>query len=60
MTHVRPASTGEMVSSKSLPYRHMPASSRRLSLAPSPMSWTSGNDAIFWVTATASFGGMEI
>ena len=38
INHVRPASTGDVFSSMSFPYRHKPASKRRLSRAPRPAS----------------------
>lgn len=60
ITQLRPASTGETLSSKSCPYRHMPASSLKLSLAPRPMSCTSGWAAMRSVIDAADEGGMEI
>ena len=45
MVQVSAASMGVMVSSRSLPYRHSPASSRSESRAPSPEGFTSGCDS---------------
>src|ERR1700761_125895 len=56
MTQVRPASTGLVSSSRSLPYRHIPASRRRLSRAPRPVSWT-GDFPSSSATSTVWDGG---
>jgi len=60
ITQLRPASTGLTLSSRSWPYRHMPASRRKLSRAPRPMAIVAGLAMICSVTETASLGGMEI
>lgn len=51
-----------MCCSISFPYRHKPASRRRLSLAPSPVSLTFSSDfsKIALVKSTAFCDGMEI
>lgn len=59
MTQLRPASTGLMLSSRSWPYRHMPASRRKLSRAPRPIAIVAGLAMICSVTDTASLGGIE-
>ena len=59
ITQDRPASTGVMSSLRSCPYRHMPASRRRLSRAPRPVSWTGARKRSF-VNSSVWFGGMEI
>lgn len=59
INHVRPASTGDVLSSISFPCRHRPASKRRLSRAPRPASWT-GDLARRRVTSTVCGGGMDI
>ena len=60
MVHVKPASTGLIVSVRSCPYRHIPASRRNESRAPSPIIMTSGFEVISLVRATVLSGGMEI
>jgi hypothetical protein len=40
INHVRPASTSDVFSSISFPYKHKPGSKRKLSRAPRPASWT--------------------
>ena len=59
ITQDRPASTGVVSSSRSFPYRHMPASRRRLSLAPRPVSCTGCLDSSL-ATSTVCDGGIEI
>ena len=59
MTHVNPASTGVVSSSRSCPYKHMPASRRKLSRAPRPVSCT-GSLESSCATSTVCDGGIEI
>jgi hypothetical protein len=59
MTQVNPASTGVVSSSRSLPYRHIPASRRRLSRAPRPVSCTGGLDNSLAISIVCD-GGIEI
>lgn len=59
MTHVKPASIGVVSSSRSFPYRHIPASRRRLSRAPRPVSWTGCCDSSL-VTSVVCAGGIDI
>mmetsp|Transcript_11808 Transcript_11808/g.49484 ORF Transcript_11808/g.49484 Transcript_11808/m.49484 type:complete len:212 (+) Transcript_11808:318-953(+) len=60
MVQVRPASSGEMVSFRSLPYRHRPASRRSESRAPRPQSRASEFSRSFFVRDTVSFFKSEI
>lgn len=60
MTHDRPASTGEMDSSRSCPYKHMPASSRSESRGPRPVRRTGSVAARRAVMSTVDAGGIEI
>jgi hypothetical protein len=60
MVHNKVPSRGEMVSSKSLPYKQRPASNLKLSRAPKPASLTSPFFNNFSARATASEWGTEI
>ena len=60
MHHVRPASTGVVFSSMSLPYKHNPASSLRVSRAPKPASLTLSLCSNRSVSSTALSEGREI
>uniref|UniRef100_A0A7C9DB24 Uncharacterized protein n=1 Tax=Opuntia streptacantha TaxID=393608 RepID=A0A7C9DB24_OPUST len=62
IAQVSPASTGVMCCSRSLPYRQSPASSRRLSRAPNPVSLTFPSDfsRIALARSTAYSLGTEI
>jgi hypothetical protein len=59
ITQERPASMGVVLSSRSFPYRHIPASSRSESRAPRPASWTGGRRSTDARKATWA-GGTEI
>lgn len=60
IVHVNPASIGVVVSSRSCPYRHRPASRRKLSRGPSPAISTAGSRSKASVMATTSEVGIEI
>ena len=60
MAQDSPASTGVVVSSMSLPYRHNPASRRRESRAPNPAGLTSGSSRSRRARRSASSAGTEI
>mmetsp|Transcript_4017 Transcript_4017/g.13992 ORF Transcript_4017/g.13992 Transcript_4017/m.13992 type:complete len:222 (-) Transcript_4017:471-1136(-) len=60
IVHVNPASIGPMLSFRSLPYRHKPASRRSESRAPRPQSRAAGFSSSFFASATVSVFKSEI
>ena len=60
MVQARAASTGVVFSSMSLPYKHKPASSRKLSLAPRPASLCSNVVAVALLQWFCCNGGVAV
>ena len=60
ITQPKPASMGVVVSSRSEPYKHMPASNLKLSRAPKPVSCTLSGLLSSCATSKVWSGGMEI